>query len=84
MGRTSSKIKGGGGGSVTPAQNQGIDLENASAAVIDMVINQADSLDELDAIVETIANNEVISNAEYTQLTQKALRKAQSWQPGNR
>lgn len=84
MGRGTSKAGGGTGGSGNTKLNQGIDLETVSAQVIEMVINQANDLDALDAIIEQIANNDVISNAEYSRLYQKALRKAQSWQPGNR
>lgn len=63
------------------SKNQQIDLETATAAQIQAAINQADDIDTLDNIIETIANNDTITNAEYTQLYQNALTKAQGWQP---
>lgn len=47
-------------------------------------INRANSLDELDAIIERLANDDSLSNKEYEALYSKALRRAQSWDPQNR
>lgn len=70
MGRGRSKIGGGGG---TKPQTIVAEFEKR--------INAANSLDELDDIIEELANNDVISNEQYTTLYDKALRKAQRWQP---
>lgn len=43
-------------------------------------IDEANSLDELDYIVER-ASNELESNADYSEVYSYALAKAQSWSP---
>ncbi len=82
MGRGSSKL-GGGGGNARGSRNAPIDLTTATAAQISNAIDATDDFDELNNIIETIANNDVISNAEYTSLYQKALTKVQNQQPNN-
>lgn len=42
-------------------------------------IEEARSLDELDAIIEEAANSDELTNAEYTALYDRALTIAQSW-----
>lgn len=44
-------------------------------------IEKAQTIDELDEIVEKAAFNEELTNEEYCEIYEKALRKAQSWQP---
>ena len=46
-------------------------------------IQQVDSLDELDRITETAANDESISGADYEAIHSAALRKAQGWNQQN-
>lgn len=47
-------------------------------------VAQADSLDELDSITETAANDDTLTGAEYEAVHAAALRKAQEWDPQNR
>src|SRR5699024_2823118 len=47
-------------------------------------VAQADSLDELDSITETAANDDTLTGAEYEAVHAAALRKAQRWDPQNR
>ena len=44
-------------------------------------VAQADSLDELDSITETAANDDTLTGAEYEAVHAAALRKAQGWDP---
>lgn len=47
-------------------------------------VEQAGSLDELDSITETAANDDTLTGAEYEAVHAAALRKAQRWDPQNR
>lgn len=44
-------------------------------------VEQADSLDALDAIAEDAANSDELTNAEYEAVYAAALNRAQSWAP---
>lgn len=46
-------------------------------------VEQANSLDELDTITETAANDDTLTGAEYEAIHAAALRKAQGWDPQN-
>lgn len=46
-------------------------------------IQQADTLDELDSIAETAAQDETLTGAEYETIHAAALNKAQQWNPQN-
>lgn len=43
------------------------------------LINEAETLDQLDMIVEAAANNFCISNVEYAEVYEYSLKKARSW-----
>ena len=45
------------------------------------LIDRANTLDDLDSIVEAAANNSNISNREYEEIYTRSLRKAQAWSP---
>lgn len=82
MGRGTSKMgSSGGGGNARGAKNAPIDLTTATAAQISAMIDATDDVDKLSDLIETIADNNVISNDEYTSLYQKALTKVQIQQP---
>lgn len=44
-----------------------------------LLINEAETLDELDLIIETAAGDFDITNSEYADVYSHSLRKAQSW-----
>ena len=45
------------------------------------MIDRANTLDDLDSIVEAAANNSSISNKDYEEIYTRSPRKAQSWSP---
>lgn len=68
-----------------PAELDFVEAETQPAAARYLEqVEQADSLDELDAIVESAANDDSISTADYEAIHSAALRKAQEWDPQNK
>lgn len=68
---------------INQAANEEPTEEQPAAARYMEQVEQADSLDELDSITETAANDETISTVEYETIHAAALRKAQEWDPQN-
>lgn len=76
MGRGSSGASGGGGSSAKSSS-----LAAKIVAQFEKLIKNANSLDELDDIVERAANNDIISNEQYSAIYNLAMNKAKSWSP---
>lgn len=75
MGRGSSGASGGGSSAKSSS------LAAKIVAQFEKLIKNANSLDELDDIVERAANNDIISNEQYSAIYNLAMNKAKSWSP---